>query len=161
MSCTIKLYNNSSDINVVSKYLTQISENITGVFKETTSILRPTIKIKFPTIESESETVSAAGVILSTCNYFYVEEFARYYFMDDIKVITNDIFEISGHVDVLQTYGPQIKACSGIIARQENDWNLYLDDGSFKTYNNPWFKIETFDSGFDALHFVLAVAGNS
>lgn len=147
MSVTIKLYKNSSDTNVVSKYLEQIGSDISGVFKESTSVLRPIVKI--------------SGSLPTNCNYFYIEEFARYYYIDDIRTITNDIYEISGHVDVLQTYGPQIKACSGIIARQENDWNLYLDDGSFKTYNNPWFKIETFDSGFDALHFVLAVAGNS
>lgn len=147
MSVTIKLYKNSSDTNVVSKYLEQIGSDISGVFKESTSVLRPIVKI--------------SGSLPTNCNYFYIAEFARYYYIDDIRTITNDIYEISGHVDVLQTYGQQIRACSGIIARQENDWNLYLDDGSFKTYNNPWFKIETFDSGFDSLHFVLAVAGNS
>lgn len=147
MSVTIKLYKNYSDNNVVSKYIEQIGEDITGTFREETSVLKPSVKI--------------AGTVPVECNYFYISEFGRYYYIDDIVSVRNNLYEISGHVDVLHTYQDSIKACSGIIYRQESEWNLYLDDGSFKAYNNPKFKVEPFGTGFDSLHFILAVAGNS
>lgn len=147
MSVTLKLMNNASDTNVVSKYVTQIGEDIAGTFRADSSILKPTILIE--------------GTIPTNCNYFYITEFGRYYYIDDVVTVRNNLFEISGHVDVLKTYENQIRNSTGIIYRQENDWNLYLDDGSFKVYNNPIFDVKPFPSGFDSLHFILAVAGNS
>lgn len=144
MSFTINLMNNSSAKNVVNKNLTQLS-SIDGVLKEATSILNPTVKIQ--------------GMLPVNCNYFHIPNFDRYYYITDIRSINNDIFEISGHVDVLTTYRDQILRCSGIVARQRNVYNLYLDDGSFKTYQNPTFKIEVFPQGFSNPEFVLAVAG--
>lgn len=146
MSLTINLMNNSSDTNVVSKSTSTLS-SVSGVLKESTSIINPTIKIE--------------GVLPTTCNYFYIPDFGRYYYITDIVSISNDIFEISGHVDVLMTYAAQLRSCSGIVARQQNNYNLYLDDGSFKTYQNPRFKKINFPSGFSDMEFVLAVAGKS
>ena len=79
--------------------------------------------------------------------------------MTDIRSIHNDIYEITAHVDVLKTYATQIRGCSGIIARQQAAWNMYIDDGVFSLYQNPQFKIVAFSSGFSTMEFVLAVAG--
>lgn len=144
MSFTIDLMRNTSDVNVVNKSLETLS-SVSGVLKESTSILNPVIKIQ--------------GTIPTSCNYFYISEFGRYYYINDITSINNDLFEISGHVDVLKTYASQLRGCSGIVARQESKYNLYLDDGSFKTYQNPRFKKINFPSGFTTMEFVLAVAG--
>lgn len=144
MSFTIDLMRNTSDVNVVDKSL-EILSSVSGVLKESTSILNPVIKIE--------------GTLPTSCNYFYISEFGRYYYINDITSINNDIFEISGHVDVLKTYASQLRGCSGIVARQESKYNLYLDDGSFKTYQNPRFKKINFPNGFDTMEFVLAVAG--
>lgn len=146
MSISLTLYKNLSDNDVVSKYLVKL-DSFDGVLKTATSILSPVIRIE--------------GTLPIDCNYFYISDFNRYYYIDDVKSITNDVYEISGHVDVLKTYETQIKNSTGIIARQENSWNLYVDDGSFKVYQNPKFKIDVFPSGFSDLTFVLAVAGNS
>lgn len=144
MSFTIDLMRNTSDVNVVDKSLETLS-SVSGVLKESTSILNPVIKIE--------------GALPTSCNYFYISEFGRYYYINDITSINNDIFEISGHVDVLKTYASQLRGCSGIVARQESKYNLYLDDGSFKTYQNPRFKKINFPNGFSTMEFVLAVAG--
>ena len=144
MSFTIQTMYNSSDKNVVSKRLTQLG-SFTGVLKESTSIINPIIKIE--------------GSIPTNCNYLYIEQFGRYYYVTDIKSVTNNIYEISAHVDVLKTYDAQIRACTGIVSRQQAKWNMYLDDGIFKTYQNPKFKTVNFPSGFSTMEFVLAVSG--
>lgn len=146
MSISLTLYRNDSDTNVVNKSITSLLA-VTGTLKERTSILNPSILVQ--------------GTLPTTCNYFYISEFGRYYYIDDVVSVTNDTFQITGHVDVLQTYATEIRASTGIIARQENAWNLYVDDGAFKVYQNPKFRIDLFPSGFSSLNFILAVAGNS
>ena len=144
MSITINLQKNNSDINRLDKNITNLS-TITGVLKDSTSILNPVIKI--------------SGSIPSTCNYITIPDFGRSYFVTDIRTVTNNIYEITAHVDVLSTYKKEIRECTGIIARQERKWNLYIDDGSFKTYQNQIITIKKFPSGFSTQEFILAVAG--
>lgn len=144
MSFSINLMRNDSDVNEVSKTLATLS-TVTGVLKNSTSILSPVIRIE--------------GALPTTCNYMYIETFGRYYFITDIKSITAGIFEVSAHVDVLQTYADSIKNCTGVVARQQENWNLYLDDGSFKTYQNDKVKALTFSGGFTSEQFLIAIAG--
>ena len=144
MSITIQTMVNMSDKNVVDKRLTTLS-TIEGVLKDPTSIMNPVIRIQ--------------GTLPTNCNYLYIQDFGRYYYVTDVRSIHNNIYEISAHVDVLKTYASQIRGCSGIIARQQAAWNMYIDDGVFTLYQNPQFKIEAFDSGFSTMEFVLAVAG--
>ena len=144
MSITINLMNNQSDINVVSKTLTTLS-SVTGVLRDETSILKPTVLIE--------------GTIPTNCNYFQIPDLARYYYITDITSVRNNLFRISGRVDVLQSYSTQIRECEAIIARQQSDWNLYVDDGAFKVYQNKNFLLKQFPSGFSTQEFVLAVAG--
>lgn len=144
MSFSIELMQNMSDENVVNKTVISLS-TVTGEFRDETSILNPVIKIE--------------GSIPTTCNYFYIAEFNRYYYINDIKSIRNNLFEISGHVDVLKTYASQLRECSGIVARQQVKWNMYIDDSVFKLYQNPRFRTEVFSNGFSTMEFVFAVAG--
>lgn len=145
MSFTIKICKNNSDVNVVSKNIVDITD-VTGTLKTATSIINPVIEI--------------SGSLPITANYMYIAEFARYYFIDDIRSTGQGRYEISAHVDVLMTYGDKIRACTGIIARQENAWNLYVDDGTFKVYQNPKLTMKKFPSGFTTQEFVLAIAGS-
>lgn len=145
MSISITLMRNYSDINVLDKNTENLS-TVSGTLKNKTSILNPVIQIQ--------------GALPTGCNYMYIADFGRYYFVDDISSVSNPIFEISAHVDVLTTYADQIRSCRGIIARQQNNWNLYVDDGAFKTYQNEIILVQTFTTGFSDDEFVLAVAGS-
>lgn len=145
MSFNVILKCNYSDDNVLNKQCATLS-TVSGTLKTTTSILSPVIEI--------------VGEIPTTCNYMEIPAFNRSYFIDDIRSTGNNRFEISAHVDVLTTYQNEIKACTGIIARQETLWNLYVDDGSFKVYQNPMLTIKKFPSGFNTQEFVLAIAGS-
>ena len=140
---------NKSEIEMVTKEISIISE-MTGSLKDGTSIIDPVIIIQ--------GTPATTQQIVSS-NYLYIEDFGRYYFINDISSVRTNLWEISCHVDVLQSYATQIKAQTAIIQRQKEKWNLYLNDGSFKVYQNPNVLTKPFPSGFNTMEFVLAVAG--
>lgn len=144
MSFNIILQYNTSDTNVLDKMVGPIVE-VTGTLRRESSIIRPIIEFE--------------GTLPTNCNYMTIPQFGRSYFVDDIISTGNNRFEIHAHVDVLTTYKNEIRACTGIIARQEFDWNLYVDDGVFKIYSNRILDIKKFPSGFNTQEFVLAVAG--
>lgn len=147
MAFNIELKINNSEQNRLNKD-TQTIMTVSGVLKEETSIIDPVIKI-------ECELSKVTG-----CNYLSIPVFKRSYFVNDIRSIRNGLVEFSCHVDVLSTYAEQIKNNTGIIKRQENEWNLYLNDGTFKVYQNPNVLTKAFPSGFTTQEFVLAVAGS-
>lgn len=150
MSFTIKLCHNKSPAEKIGKTI-DTGTDITGCsLKERTSILRPVIFI----------TSSAADI--TNYNYMYIAQFERYYFIDDIVSVNNNKWEISAHVDVLETYKNSILANSAVIRRQENRYNLYLDDSEFKVYNGERIQTLKFSStGFSkSLSYALIVNGS-
>lgn len=142
---TITLYNTTSPANMVQKQLTVVSTE-TGTLREPTSILDPTF-----TMERSSPT---------GFNYVRIEEFGRYYFITGVSAISNTLVGVTCHVDVLMTYNSQIRQLSGVIRRQENEFNLLLDDGIFKAYQNPKHKLIRFPYSFENFSYILAIAGN-
>lgn len=147
MSFSINLMQNFSPKEALSKNTISLS-NISGTLRDGTSIINPVIRFQ--------------GDISNfvNCNYMYISKFNRFYFVDNITSVRDNIFEISAHVDVLSTYQNEIRSNTAIVRRQENDWNLYLNDGSFKVYQNPMVITKSFPGGFTTQQFVLAVAGS-
>lgn len=148
MSFSIELIYNQSESNKIGKTLSTLS-TISGTIRGGSSILNPDILAEVP--------IST----LKGCNYMYIPEFGRYYFMTGIEAETNGLSRISGRVDVLETYKTQILAQTAIIERQQNKWNLYIEDGIFREYANPNIIFKAFPSGFTSQQFVLAVAGGT
>lgn len=142
---TITLYNNTSPPNYVNKSITIVS-TLTGTLRNPTSVTDPVI-----TIERSDPT---------GFNYARIEEFGRYYFVTGISSESNSLISISLHVDVLMTYKEGIKNMNAIVKRQENQFNLYLDDGIFKAYQNTKHKVIQFPYGFTEYSYILALAGN-
>lgn len=148
MSFNIRLMTNNSADNVAEKNFTTV-DTLTGTLRNETSITNPTVRIEY------------SGA-LQNVNYFYIPQFQRYYFVTDIRSIRTDIWEISGRCDVLTTAWnlDDLKKCKGITKKQENQWNLNLNDGSFKVYQNPIVTTHKFPTGFTTQSFILAVAGS-
>lgn len=146
MSFNILLQTNNSERNRVTKDLTTIA-TVSGTLKEETSIIDPVIKIECDLSD------------VTSCNYLSIESFGRSYFVNNIRSIREGLVEFTCHVDVLSSFADEIKANRAIIRRQENDWNLYLNDGTFKVYQNPEVLTKAFPSGFTTQEIVLAVAG--
>jgi len=148
MSLTVKLHHNSSPDNKIGKSL-DAGLSMNCVLKEESSILKPTIIIE-------------AATAPITYNYMYIQELQRYYFIDDIVSKNNKIWEITGHVDVLQTFQNGILAQDAVIRRQQNKYNLYLNDPDFMTYNYDQLQTLYFsNTGFlKTLSYVLVVNGS-
>lgn len=147
MSFLITLQTNNSEDIRIDKNISDII-TLNGVLKEDTSIINPTIII-------ESNVSS-----LAICNYMTISSFGRSYFVTDIRSLKGNMVEVSGKVDVLTSFGAQLRACTGIVYKQENLWNTYLDDGTFKTYQNPNIQLKAFPGFFNGdLQYVFAVAG--
>lgn len=142
------LYSNTSDNNVVSKSITQL-KSMTGTLREACSVTDPIIKV-------DGLTASQ----LKSANYAYISDFGRYYYINNI-ICVGKLYELHMHVDVLMSYASGIRSQTAVISRQQNKnlYNLYLQDGVFKTYANPKYQIKQFPNGFDTQQFIFCVAG--
>lgn len=142
----IILQTNLSERERVTKTVTDIM-TVSGVLKEETSIIDPIIKIECDITD------------ITEVNYMTIPVFGRSYFVTQVRSVRNGLVEFSCHVDVLSSFATQIRENTAIIRRQETDWNLYLNDGSLRVYQNPLVLTRLFPSGFTTQEFVLAVAG--
>ena len=132
----------------VTKTFTGSTFSVNFHFKDTRSVLDPVIIINTSTD-------------LTSFNYAEIGAFNRKYFVTDIKVVRENTYEISLHVDVLATYDSQIRSVKADVRRQENNFNMYLDDPEFHVYNNEFIQVKTFsNSSFKKdFEYVLVTAG--
>lgn len=151
-----------SAANVVDKDFTRIN-NPMGTLKKGTSIIDPVIVVQCDNNDAWRKS----------CNYAHIEEFGRWYYITNIVYVDGTLptsnypspygmIEFHMHVDVLKTYAAAIREQTAIVARQENLYNLMLDDGVFMVYQNPKIQTKTFsvEGPFEHQEFVLVVAGS-
>lgn len=145
---TVNLLTNSSPKNKIGKTLTQ-GATFQCALKDNTSILNPVL-----VLQSTDD--------IYRYNYLQIPIFGRYYFINNIVSLANWRWEISGHVDVLETYKTQILQNNAVIRRQEKKFNLYLNDEEFKTYNMEAITTLQFpENAFDKdLKYILTVNGS-
>lgn len=144
---SVTLYVNSSENNRVTKSLSS-GVTFTCEFKDQSSIYTPSILI-------------GTSTNLTGYNYADISDFGRKYFITDIVLVRANLYLLKLKTDVLSTWSSQVLACSAVIARQEGDYNLYLDDPEFKVYNNKEVDCYKFSSPFSkSLNFLLTVAGD-
>lgn len=152
MSFPIKHYVNLSASNVVDKELAVQTVDLVGTLREGSSIIDPVIIVE----------ANDPGFHLNKSNYIYVELWRRYYYITNIVSVNYRLWELHCHVDVLMSFKDQIRAQTAIVARQESQYNLMLDDGIFMVYQNPKIQTKTFSvpGPFETQEFVLVVAGS-
>lgn len=150
----LKLLKTNDPNNKVVKSYDEIA-TINGVLKNNTSVINPVI-----TIDATSVNWGQNNVF--TPNYAYISTFGRYYHIKDIKSISNDLFEISMHVDVLMSWASGLLSSPCIVARNENNFNLYLNDPNYKCFQNDYVLINKASGGFpiDSSCFVLTIFGD-
>ena len=151
MSFSIVFSTNARPFNRIDEELTTVI-TATGTLRDGASILNPEIEIESALTES----------IVGNINYAYIEVFGRYYFVTDIKTEINGLWVVSMHVDVLMTYKDAIRGQNAVVARQEEQYNMYLDDGWFMAYQNPYVQTKVFSNPtpFETQEFVLVIAGS-
>ena len=144
---TIELYNNASENEHLVKNITLV-DTLTGTLRGEADVMAPEILIE-----------GDATILEPTVNYARITEWGRYYYIQSKTSVRNGIVRLKLVGDPCMTFANNIKALSGIVRRQENDWNLYIDDGSFLTYANDLFYTKNFPNGLSDNHFILVTTG--
>lgn len=137
---------NHSETNKMGKNTTT-HVTVNGTLKDNSSIINPTIMLDYDL------------TALPHCNYCYIPIWQRYYFINDIVSVRSALCEIYCHVDVLDSFRTEILANEAILHRQENYWNLYINDGLFHAYQNPHIQVKAFNGSFDAPRRIIVIAG--
>lgn len=121
-----------------------------GAFRKATSALNIEIDIE------------KTNPLIYKYNYMYIEEFGRYYFIDEIISVRNNLWTIMATVDVLMSFKKDILESNVIIDKAEDEdiSNLYLDDGSFVMDSRKYNEVKEFPSGLNENgSYILICAG--
>lgn len=118
------LYLNKSESNKLFKDITQVAE-IDITFKEQTNIIDPVLTLK-TNVDYRNN-----------CNYLYIPEYDRFYFIMDFTSVKKGLWQVNCHVDVLASNRVEIKKLRAVVSRQEFVYNLNLDDGTLKATADP------------------------
>lgn len=104
---TITGYKNTAESIRLDKtdYLTKVT-TMTGTLRNSTSITNISLTIEYNRVID--------------FNYLYIDELKRYYYVDDIISVRNNVWELICSVDVLMSYKDDILKLSGFIDRNEN-----------------------------------------
>lgn len=141
----IRLYKNLSEKERVSKELKN-EYIISGNLNNDCSLVSPEF-----VLELES---------LPDYNYMYVPSFGRYYFIGNPTNLGGYTWLVPCEEDYLSTWWDSVKNNRAIIARQETDYNLYLNDPDWKVYANKQILTRTFPKGFaETGNYYLTVVG--
>lgn len=102
-----------------TSFLSEISK-ITETFriKEPSSIINPVVTV----------SKSSVGKDWASVNYAYIPMFKRYYFVDNITCLHDNLLQLDMHVDVLQSYYSQLLNTTFEIARSESINSEYYID---------------------------------
>lgn len=79
-------------------------------------------------VDADDLEVIGEDARITHANYMYIQEFGRYYFIDDIMVAITGLYQISASVDPLMSFRLQISGLTCYIARNEFDYLLSEQD---------------------------------
>lgn len=113
----ITLYNCSAEPNRLDK-----TSFLTSVLAVTNAAANTELGVEKPVLIIESTTD------LSNVNYAYIQDFGRYYNVRQGSAPVNNMWRFDCDVDVLMTYKNEIGALSGVISRNRDNYDLYLED---------------------------------
>ena len=144
------LYTNNSDMNTIGKSLTSLTTCSDIKLKDETNMFNPSFLLT--DIDSS----------INKINYLYYPDFGRWYFVKGISSIRNGLWQLDCDVDVLETYASQIALQTGVIDRQEYNFNLLLDDGTLASYANGQVIQKAFPYSFNSkgVSNVLVILGS-
>ena len=146
MSFSIKLQRNMSPMNAMDKACNLVG-TITGTLRNETNLVDPIIRVEL------SE--------LPYFNYMTIEEFHRSYFVTEIKSVRTNIWEIHGHSDPLMSFKQDFLQNTALVSRNENNYDLLLNDGAFKVRQNSRIGYIAFPGALENFNYILMVAGDS
>lgn len=153
---TIRLYHNKSERIKIGKTLDAVNISSTNVI---TGTLRAGCSVTDPEI---TLTGVPDTFFRNSPDYVYIDEFARYYFVNGITCVQEGVATLSLHVDVLESFKTDILNTTAVVARQEEQYNVYLNDSMYKVYSNPYIIVKKFPNTAGiggSFSWVLSMAG--
>lgn len=149
---TLTLYTTSSERERMGKTLTQ-QVQVTGTLRGQDNGNK-----RSPTITVEANASNRATIL--ACNYAYISEYDRYYFIGPMKPVTDKLIEIPLTCDVLETFKTGISNNMMILDRTELYNSQYVVDNSRAAENFPMVLTRSFSAGFNSPHYYLTVASS-
>lgn len=92
--------NNDERIRLVKSLKDGVILN--GSLRDSSSIMKPVIMVERD---------------VTGYNYCYIEEFGRYYYVNDVTIYRRNMFIVSLECDVLMSWSDEIKELSGVVSR--------------------------------------------
>ena len=143
------LYNNYSENNKLNKTIVKIVE-LDGYLREVCSLINPQIMIEFHPeqfgyIKDDNQIyVMYNGIKITwdsfinnyvlSANYVYIPDFNRYYFINDITSVRQNLWTLSLHVDVLMSYKKEISNTKAFVMRNEFEYDPLVKDDEVSYY---------------------------
>lgn len=105
-------------------------------------------------------------------NYMYIDEFKRYYFINDI-ILDSNLIILKSQCDVLMSFKDNIKDLNALVIRNEFEYNDLIVDNQIYTYYdnevieyipddpiNPSYRFTKFNNNMENLSAIAVVRGN-
>lgn len=133
-------------------------KEVEGTFKEECDLINPTIKIEIDSYPSR-------------VNYIYISLIDKFYFVDNITILNNKLYELSLTEDVLMTFQSEIKIQEVFVERNQNEYNEDFPDTELTPVNgvdideviipNDFFAHWSYDDDLSRQYFLLTGYGLS
>lgn len=142
----IILYINSSEKQAINKTLS-LALTLTGSLRGESSVINPSFQIQYGNPTS--------------FNYCYIPLFGRYYFINNITSVRNNIWRIDCEVDVLMSFRTQILNLDVIVSDSTNEGSEpYFTGNVWQTTVKTKTDIINFSNGLlDDGEYILITSG--
>lgn len=131
---TIKLYKYHGDNRKIEKSLDLVQTISNATVVETMDIINPVIILE----------VDQTFASVISFNYIYIQDLKRYYYVNNIEIMSNGYIKIQCHVDVLKTYSNDILGSTQYIKRQQHKCTVQLADSEYNIKSNRNLTIKNF-----------------
>ena len=141
----IDLYINNSEQERISKTLTSRLQ-LDGTLRAETSVINPTV-----IIEAQNPSIY---------NYMHIPLFHRYYYITDITSVRDDLWRVSGKVDVLMSYESELQNVPVIVADSKDTVEKYMSGNQWQTSVKTKTDIISFPNGLNSTgEYILITSG--
>ena len=151
------LYKNKAESNRLDKsdYLEKIYE-LDGTLRDKCSIISPIIQVQLVELTK-----------ICQCNYAYIADFGRYYYIDDVVGEYNSIVTLYMRSDPLMSFKDPILDLDVVALRNEYNSNAYIEDKKIPVLLKPELFVQKYNSTLlwsdsvpNGYNFILTVTSN-
>lgn len=143
----ILLYSITDEQNKINKSLSD-PLTLSGALRENCSIVQPSLNVQ-------------GGETVSRYNYMYIPAFHRYYFINDVTSVRNNLWRIDANVDVLTSFKNEILALSCVVdSNTSPDYESYVMGDAWMATVKESTSIINFPGGLNETgEYVLITSG--